>query len=282
MRHRNELVVTLGFMQLYSQSYPENPAEHQPESGPILIIPGLFGSTSNWRGFARAVAEHHPVIVVDQRNHGRSAHADSHSYHDMVADLMGFLDEHDLQRVVLCGHSMGGKAAMVFALLHPERVSQLAVLDIAPVEYTHSHAPFLEEMMALDMCTLNSRSEADRALQAAIPDTGTRLFLLQSLTGSPGNYHWRLNLEVLHRYMSDIVGFPADELLDKVSDVATAVIYGEGSDYVRPEHHQLMKNYFPNAYFEGIEGAGHWLHVEQPKPVVNALLEFVRNGEKNV
>jgi pimeloyl-ACP methyl ester carboxylesterase len=176
---------------------------------------------------------------------------------------------------------MGGKTAMTFALLYPERVSRLAILDIAPVRYRHSHVGHLDALMSLDLSALKSRGEADRALQAAIPETSTRLFLLQSLSGSPGAYCWRLNLPVLREFMSDIVGFPDRELTGKSSDLATVVIYGKSSDYVKAEHRTAFKQYFSNVDFKGITQAGHWLHVDQPQSVVEALLEFVQQGEKN-
>lgn len=267
-------------MQLYFQRYPEGADLQEDSRPPAIIIPGLFGSTSNWRSLARSMGEHYPVIVIDQRNHGRSPHADSQTYADMAQDLLDFVDHQGFEQCIPCGHSMGGKVAMVFSLLYPERVARLAVLDIAPLPYTHSHAPFLDELMKIDLSSLPSRSAADRALQHAIPDIGTRLFLLQSLTGSPGNYHWRLNLEILHRFMPDIVGFPTDELAGKFSDVTAMFVFGENSDYVRAEHHERCRSYFPNVQFEGIPDAGHWLHIEQPKAVLDTLLHFVQIGEE--
>lgn len=248
---------------------------------PVVIIPGLFGSTANWRSFAKQLGEHCPVMVVDQRNHGRSPHADSHSYIDMVRDLLELLDLHGLDSVHLCGHSMGGKVAMVFALLHPERVQNLAVLDIAPVEYQHTHAPYLEKMIALDLDTLESRSAADNRLADAIPDTSTRLFLLQSLTGSKGNFSWRLNLPVLLKELPKILGFPSSELDSMTSTGETIFIKGEQSDYLKKIHHNEVLKYFPSANFLAISQAGHWLHAEQPQAVLTAIVNFLQLGKKN-
>lgn len=268
-------------MKLYYQYYPTSlepdtiePSElNQPA---VIIIPGLFGSTTNWRGFAKKLSEHYPVIVIDQRNHGRSPHADTQSYFDMCDDLLELLNELELDNPILCGHSMGGKVAMVFGLLYPERVSKLAVLDIAPVVYPHSHAPFLEALMRIDLSQLASRKAADTALQSAIPETGTRLFLLQSLVGSANNYQWRLNLPVLHSQMNEIVGFPTERLESYSSQVEACFIYGESSTYVTEQNLRLIKTFFPSASAKGIPNAGHWLHVEQPTLVLDALHTFLQ------
>jgi len=268
-------------MKLFSQSYPENVDIPAHDGPPVVIVPGLFGSTSNWRSFAKSLSDKWPVFVVDPRNHGRSPHADTHTYADMVEDLREFLDDKRLNSVILCGHSMGGKVVMAFALRYPERVSKLVVMDIAPVHYTHSHAPFLEELMKIDLLRLESRSEADRALKEAIPEVATRMFLLQSLSGTPGQYRWRINLPVLHKFMPQIVGFPDDEFAGKHSSVDAQFIFGGASDYVGEQHRSRIADLFVNAKLVGIPGAGHWLHVEKPGEVLSVLVKFILNGEKN-
>lgn len=264
-------------MNLNFDTYPET--AEQLTSPPLIIIPGLFGSTSNWRGFAKRLGDDYPVIVIDQRNHGRSPHAASHSYADMVGDLLEFVDQQGIDQFIPCGHSMGGKVAMLFAHQYPQRVAKLAVLDIAPIAYSHSHSSYLEAMLAIDLETLESRSEADRRLRADIPDTATRLFLLQSLVGSPGQYQWRLNLAALLEYMPQIVGFPDTLQGASPSHIETAFIYGENSDYVQAKHHTLIRDCFSAAQFVGIPGAGHWLHVEQPERVLSALRRFLKLSE---
>ena len=104
---------------------------------PLLIIHGLFGSGRNWGVIAKRLSDRGSVVAVDLRNHGDSFWADSHSYHDMAADLAEVIEAQDTLMDVV-GHSMGGKAAMVLALTRPELVSRLLVADIAPVTYTHS------------------------------------------------------------------------------------------------------------------------------------------------
>jgi len=73
----------------------------------------------------------------DARNNGESPHAETMSYKEMAEDVVCFLDNNGLERIMLLGHSMGGKTAMQVALRFPERVSRLIVVDIAPVQYEH-------------------------------------------------------------------------------------------------------------------------------------------------
>ena len=264
-------------MQLFYQEYSsETPVVNDSDKSPIVIIPGLFGSTINWRSFARKLSKDYFVIVVDQRNHGESPHGESHTYADMVTDLLSLIDKLGFNKVTLCGHSMGGKVAMAFALLHPDRVDKLAVLDIAPVAYTHSHAPYIKALMDIDLSAIKSRSDAEKALQISIEDTPTRLFLMQSLVGSPGTYRWRLNLPILYQYMPDITAFPEQDLAGLNNKLESIFLVGGDSNYVAREHHSVINQYFPRAVFTDVEGAGHWLHAEQPVKVLEVLKGFLK------
>jgi|TARA_B110000967_G_scaffold208359_1_gene260276 esterase len=61
--------------------------------------------------------------MPDVRNHGESLHDETMSYKEMAEDVVCFLDNNGLERIMLLGHSMGGKTAMQVALRFPGRVS---------------------------------------------------------------------------------------------------------------------------------------------------------------
>lgn len=269
------MLLNSGLMNLYFQTYPDNLniSDFAGQDIPIIIVPGLFGSTANWRAVAKRLGESHKVITIDQRNHGRSPHASSQTYADMVQDLKHFCDHHNLDKIVLCGHSMGGKVAMLFALEYPDIVSKLIILDIAPIAYSHSHAPYLRSLIDLDLSVLKSRSDADRQLRESIPDLGTRMFLLQSLSGSPGQYQWKLNLPVLLEYMQEMTGFPEKK---GSTDMDAIFVAGDLSDYLCDQHHPEILSLFSNTEFFSIPNAGHWLHAEQPQQVLDIINNFIQ------
>ena len=266
-------------MKLHYQTYfdlaaPEYAEQHQ-NSSPVLIIPGLFGSTANWRGFAKQLATRRRVIVVDQRNHGESPHAAENSYFDLVDDIVNLLSDLDIDKVTLCGHSMGGKTAMVFALTQAEKLDRLIVLDIAPVTYDHSHAPILEALQSLDLSLYSSRSAVEGALAQSIPDKSTRLFIMLSLTGKAGQFRWRLNVDALYANLPLISGFPTLELADHSYEDRCLFVKGGRSDYVNEDYYERIKKLFPAAVIKTVKQAGHWLHVEKPMPVLEQILTFL-------
>lgn len=96
---------------------------------------GLLQAGRTWRQFVLndSISENRDVILVDLRNHGESDHHASMTYSEMADDLARFLDMRDLNQVTLVGHNIGGKTAMTFAGLYPERVKGLVSFDTAPV-----------------------------------------------------------------------------------------------------------------------------------------------------
>lgn len=241
---------------------------------PVVLAHGLFGSGRNLGGIARALSDR-KVISVDMRNHGDSFHSNDHSYHAMAGDLEQVIAAAGGTADVV-GHSMGGKAAMMLALTHPERVRRLVVLDIAPVAYTHSQEGLIAAMTALDLSQITRRSEADAALAPRIPDAGVRAFLLQSLDFKTSPPQWRLNLDTLDRAMDDITGWPAPKgPAQTVFSGPALFLYGDASSYCAGKERAEILRYFPQATLHPIKGAGHWLHAERPDEVNDAISVFL-------
>ena len=243
--------------------------EHGTADGTGLVIAhGLFGSGRNWGVLSKRLAEGRRVRAVDMRNHGASAWHSSNSYSDMAADLA------ELMPVPsdLLGHSMGGKAAMVLALQAPEKLRRLIVADIAPIAYTHTQAHLIAAMRAVDLGAVTSRRDAEAQLAETVPEAGVRAFLLQSLDLKGARPRWTLNLDVLEAEMDAIIGFP--EVSGQFKG-PVLFLSGGASDYVQPHHHDRIKALFPNAEFQQIAGAGHWLHAEKPREFETAVRDFL-------
>ncbi len=236
---------------------------------PLIIVHGLYGSARNWGVIAKRLSDRQPVIAVDQRNHGDSPWHDSHSYEDMAGDLAEVIDAHG-GRADVVGHSMGGKAAMMLALTHPDKVNRLVVADIAPVGYSHDQTQYIEAMQAVDLAAVSKRADATAQLARHVEDTVLQSFFTQSL--DIAGKRWKLNLEVLKREMPRIVGFPE---VSGDFEGPTLFLSGALSDYVLPEHRPVIRKHFPKARFAKLAQAGHWLHAEKPREFEASLRAFL-------
>lgn len=248
------------------------------EGPPLAILHGLLGQGRNWQGIARRLGDRRHVLLIDQRNHGASFWADDMTYPALARDLIALLDARGLTRADLLGHSMGGKAAMAAALLFPDRVRSLVVVDIAPVAYRHrSFDRYVAAMQAIDLTAVRRREDADRLLAPAEPDPVVRGFLLQNLERRDAAWGWRANLAGLRAAMPDLLGWP--EALDERRFAGPVlVVAGERSAYVDATGEARLRALFPAMRLERIAAAGHWPHVDRPDQVVALLRDFLGEG----
>ncbi len=241
---------------------------------PLVILHGLFGTLDNWSTLARRWAEHYTVILVDQRNHGRSPHAPEMDYHLMAEDLAAFLEAQWVHECHLLGHSMGGKVAMQVALTYPDLVDKLIVVDMAPRQFDRGHDDVFRALLSLDPATLTDRRSADGLLAPHLADAGVRQFLLKNLArGEEGGFRWRMNLDVLYRDYEKLIG-PVGRPGDRFDGPALFVRGGE-SNYVRDGDWPAILELFPAARLETVAGAGHWVHAAAPEALGALVEEFL-------
>jgi len=245
---------------------------------PVAILHGLFGSGRNWRSIAQQLAAGHRVLTFDLRNHGTSPWAEGMSYREMVEDLRTSLRARGIAHTALLGHSMGGKVAMLTALLYPAEIDRLVVVDIAPAPNPPALLAYVRAMRAADLHGVKRRGNVDARLAQTVHDPAERAFLLQNLIIDEGTARWRLNLDAIEREFPEIVGFPPLPAGTAYRG-PTLFVAGARSDHIRPEHEPVIRRLFPQAEITRIEGAGHWVHAEQPQEFLQAVEAFISSGD---
>lgn len=253
-------------MDLYSNILGEGQA--------FIFLHGFLGMSDNWKTLGTKFSdEGYEVHLIDQRNHGRSFHDDEFNYDVMVEDLKAYVEKHQLKDVILLGHSMGGKTAMLFAVKYPEIVSKLIIADISPRYYPTHHDDILNGLSALDFQSLKTRGAADAALKRHVPDVGTRQFLLKNLYWKEkGKLALRMNLEVLKDQVNEI-GEALPMHAKFVKD--TLFLRGDRSEYISIQDEGLIHSHFPRAIIKTIGNAGHWLHAENPQDFYDEVKRFL-------
>lgn len=246
---------------------------------PIIILHGLFGQSDNWQTQAKNLAERgYEIYAVDQRNHGLSPHDDEFNYKAMSTDLYELINDLGLNKVIVIGHSMGGKTALQFAVDHPEKINKLIVADIAPKSYPPHHQQVFEALQAIDFSSIKTRKEADEMLSKHIADDGTKQFLLKNIYWKTDiRLDWRFNIKAIKENI-DAIG--AEIELPRVytkNDFGALFIRGENSGYILDSDIPDIRNYFPDSEFVTVEGAGHWLHAEKPKKFLEEVIRFIEN-----
>lgn len=241
----------------------------------FVILHGLFGSSPNFTSLAKALSENYRVIRFDLPNHGRSYHTNTHTYDVMANAVLDSLTALGVDTFSLLGHSMGGKVAIQVSAIAQDRIEQLVVVDIAPVQYALSaHSDVLAALNAVEPDHLNDRQDADAIIARWISDPNLRQFLMTNLQRSGGKFSWRINLSVLTHQYENIAAAPQ---IPAAFTKPCLFVRGGKSDYVLPSHEALIRKHFTDVKIETVENAGHWLHAEAPRPFWNVLSTFLEN-----
>lgn len=232
------------------------------------------------------IAPKRAKISVDLRNHGQSPHvpASDMTYEAMSEDLISVLDSHGIEKACLLGHSLGGKVAMQTALTNPTRVSELIVVDIAPIPYAPSKnaadaSVAANAMVAVDLRSVQSRQDADTALaKNGVDIESVRSFLLTNLTrvtDSSANtrYKWKSNVHAIREALPVLRDFPPHK--DKTYVGRTCLIRGGNSRYVPFQSMLSFTKRFPNTKLITISDAGHWVHSQRPEEFCRSVNDFL-------
>ncbi|MDP6977705.1 MAG: alpha/beta hydrolase [Myxococcota bacterium] len=104
------------------------------EGVPALLIHGFGNEAHIWDDFAPAIAEAYQTLALDLRGHGDSDWDEQgrYDYENHVADVEAVVSALGFERLVIVGHSLGGRVAMRFAAAHPEKMAGLVIVDSAP------------------------------------------------------------------------------------------------------------------------------------------------------
>lgn len=98
---------------------------------PIVLLHGFCGSRLYWEETLPYLAEYGRVIAPDLRGHGSSAVAgaeDRYGMENLADDVAALMDELNVPKISLFGHSLGGYAALAFAEKYPERLNALGLV----------------------------------------------------------------------------------------------------------------------------------------------------------
>jgi esterase len=244
-----------------------------PEGAPpVVVLHGLFGTSDNWGSIGKELAEPTDsatppcdVLLVDLRDHGRSPHTAATSYPLMAADVHALIERLGLRDVVLVGHSMGGKTAMVFAQQWPQLLRQLVVVDISPKEHANNHGHIIQAILTADMAPGRTRREVEAHIAARVKEPGVVQFLMKNLYwATEEQLAWRVNAPLLARELPAILAAIGPETVR----VPTLFIRGGQSDYILREDLPAIKEQFPNSRVETVPYAGHWVHAQAPDEVI--------------
>lgn len=255
-------------------------ARKRGDGNGLILLHGFTGSLETWAPFEAQFAATHTVVAVDMPGHGlSSAPSDPERYSlDRFADDLALvMDATGLERAVVLGYSMGGRAALRFALLHPERASGLVLESVSP---GIADATRRKERIDSDIKLADSIEQHGIA---SFVDRWERLSLWDSQKNLPAGERQSLREQRLRNVPLGLANslrgagagaLPAlDNRLAGIS-APTLILAGE-FDAAYTQHGAVLERAIPHSRLSVIPRAGHAVHLEQPGTFAQAVVAFL-------
>jgi pimeloyl-ACP methyl ester carboxylesterase len=127
-------------------------AQQPTDATPILLVHGWGGTGNYWKQTAFALSETATVYVPDLPGTGRSQPvSEAQNMFDQVATIAHLLDEFQLDRVQIVGHSMGGAMSVLLSAEQPERVERLVLTSLTFFMTREQEAIYARVMNAFEL-----------------------------------------------------------------------------------------------------------------------------------
>ncbi len=258
-------VIDVGVCKLHVAEIGEGP--------PLICSHSLFCDGTMFQEFAIFLASKFRIIVVDSRAHGQSEiPRGSFSIEDVAKDLLYVLDELGIEKSSFLGVSMGGMASMRAALIAPERVSSLILID------TEADTPPFKNWFERWLLTIGAPIFGVQAM--AVEMMMRRMFCSSFRNRDVATIKkWRqkmaaLKVDALVKSVQAVNRRPS--LLGKLHEISvpTLLIYGSEDYYTPVSSGERIKSLIKGATLKVLSETGHLSVVERPEDVAKVVAEF--------
>ena len=243
---------------------------------PLVLVHGLADDHRAWRKVLPWLALDHRVIAYDLRGHGQTPVGEAEgTLVQLAGDLVAVLDGLELERVDLCGFSLGGTIVMRTAIDHPGRVRRL--LPVATSSRVgRTAAEWYRQRVEL----------AERGPEALRPELEADTRAQFETAPQEFEEHWRIRLQSTAdssgfanaaRAMVGLHEEPLDPELGRI-EAPTLVVAAELDRNCPPVAAQIICERLADGRLELIAGSGHQVEVEKPRELSALLLGFLAEG----
>jgi pimeloyl-ACP methyl ester carboxylesterase len=262
--------------------------EWSQEGVPLLMLHGFGNEAHVWDDLAPVLAPHYRVLALDQRGHGDSD-GDPEGRYDhesMAKDVESVCAALGISRLVLCGHSMGGRVSMRFAGRNPEMLAGLVIVDAGPELDQRGVSRITTEAVRQEPVFDSVDQYAAllaRNYPAAKPRAIARMARNELRERPEGRFELKLQLDMA-RLRASRTPEEAErqsqeetrilwEILEKLACPAL-VVRGAASDVLSPETADRMAEVIPNGELAVVARAAHSVMVDNPEGFEAVIARF--------
>ena len=230
---------------------------------PLLLLHGFPLDHSTWSPLATCLGANFDLIMPDLPGFGQSGLPESeYSFEEVASDLAELLDQLNIQKTYIAGHSMGGYVALAFAHIYPTRVIGLALIG----------------SQALPDTPERKASRYHTAGQVALIGCEAVVEMAKNLSASPQFVPFfrevilRQQPAGLIYALKAMAARPNAIKFFKFFKFPVALVHGLADGLIPPERAREIKSLLPQAILTELPGVGHAPMLEAPEQTALALL----------
>jgi len=256
-------------------------------SGPALVLLHGIGSSSlTWKRVIELLSRRYTVIAPDLLGHGASERLrGDYSLGAHASGVRDLLVKLGLERATICGHSLGGGVAMVFAYQFPDRCERLVLVSSGGLGQEVS--PLLR-LLSLPGSDLLVPLGTFPGLTRTVSRVGGVLGRLGLRLSPRADELWQCyrslaNPDARKAFLStlrEVIDFQGQRVsafdrLYLASQVPVMIVWGSQDEIIPVEHARAAHREMPRSRLEIFEGVGHFPHAEQPDHFVRLVDDFI-------
>ena len=243
--------------------------DDQGTGTPVLLIHGLGGTGNVWGGCVLSLSRHFRTLCPDLIGSGRTPLEGTVTTSSLVQSLLAFMDELDLERVHLVGHSYGSVVVQHLAVSDPARVRSLSL--IGPIQ-----APAPAGKKAVAERAAKARAEGMAGIANATVQVGTSALTKANRPEVAAFVRELVMRQDPQGYAAtcDAIASTEPAKLEAIS-CPTLVITGDEDATSPPPLAKELADKIPDVRFHVITGCGHWTPLEHTRSVSEHLFNFL-------
>lgn len=253
-----------------------------PSAPPLIILHGLTGHAWEFDEVASALSDKFHVMTINQRGHGDSDWAEEYNPEIMANDVADFIDEINLGKANVIGHSMGGVNAWWLAAQYPEKIEKMVLLDINPQVISSSEIVGLwqEYLAYYAQAEYNSLEEGVAEYMASYEgshEEALEIFATNNLKQNDADkWVWKFDAGNLLKWMQSTEN-TAQEQLEILETITcpTLIVKAGSSPFTDISDMVQMEETIPDSEMVIVPGSGHDIHIEQFNALLNELKTFL-------
>jgi len=230
----------------------------------IIFIHGSGGDASTWKN--QMVANNfHSVIALDLPSHGKSDKFDKLSLNLYVDVLKKLIESLNYERIILCGHSLGGAVIQSYYFLYPMNLDALILISTgAKLRVSPAILESLKQDYETYLTYLKNVAFSKKTKDSIMNEYKDK----SSLIGAEVTYQ---DFKICDNFNL----FEKTHLIKAPS----LIICGTDDKLTPVKYSQYFHSKMPNSTLVLIENAGHMVMLEKYKEVNESIIKFVKSIE---